>query len=57
MTFSKLQNDKYIDPKDKLDWITKDKRKGKYKIHDLKYILRTKKPFAEPDTLPEQNWR
>ena len=34
MTFSKLKNDKFTDPKDKLDWIIHDKRKGKYKIHN-----------------------
>jgi hypothetical protein len=36
--FSKLENKNIENPKDKLDWIATDDRKGKYKLRGRRFI-------------------
>jgi hypothetical protein len=45
ITFSNLKDENIAKPKDKLDWIAKDDRIGKYKLHGRRFILRTEEPF------------
>ena len=50
--FSKLDDEEIVKPKDKVDWITKDHRNGKYKLHGRRFIYK-KEPFVHPIVLPE----
>ena len=43
--FSKLEDENIVNPKDKLDWIAKDNRIGKYKLQGRRFILRNEEQF------------
>ena len=43
--FSKLENENIENPKDKLDWIAKDDRIGKYKLTRRRFILKNEDEF------------
>ena len=43
--FSKLEDENIVNPKDKLDWIAKDDRIGKYKLQGRRFILRNEEQF------------
>ena len=53
ITFSKLKDENIAKPKDKLDWIAKDNRIGKYIIKGRRFIIKSEKPFHHPIDLPE----
>ena len=56
MTFAKIKNDNYTQPKDKFKWNLKDNRKDKYRILRRRFILTNKfAPFKHPGKLPEDD--
>ena len=44
-TISKLEDEHVVKPKDKVDWITKDNRIGKYKLKGRRFILKNEDGF------------
>lgn len=38
--FSKLEDEHVVKPKDKVDWLIKDNRIGKYTLHGRRFIHR-----------------
>jgi hypothetical protein len=43
--FSNLENENIENPKDKLDWIAKDDRHGKYKLKGRRFIHKNEDEF------------
>jgi hypothetical protein len=41
VSFSSLKDENIVKPKDKLDYIPKDNRIGKYRIHGRRFIVRS----------------
>ena len=54
--FSKLKDDNVVKPKDKIDWIVKDNRVGKYTLKGRRFILKNEDNFKHPKDLPEDKW-
>ena len=57
VTFSNLENENVINPKDKLNWHIQDNREGKYMMDRRRYILKIKNEFIHPNKLPEDEWK
>ena len=61
VTFTNLENEDIVNPKDKLNWKIQDNREGKYKIDKdrRRFIFKTEKKlnnFIHPGILPEDSW-
>ena len=53
ISFSKLKDQSYVKPKDKIPWILKDLRKNPYKLLRERFIYKNNRRFVHPNSFPE----
>ena len=57
MTFGKIEDEVYTQPKDRIPWKTEDMRHNKFKMMRRRFIYFTEKKFEHPGSLPEDQWK
>jgi hypothetical protein len=58
ISFSYFKDNKYVSPKDRIPFVIKDEREGKYECLRKRFIMTKKGKFEHPGSvLPEDIWK